>query len=140
MRIYVVGFLFDAPREFVALIKKNRPAWQLGLLNGPGGHVEDGEVPVQAMRRELKEEAGVDITEDRWRLFCILHGAEAKVYCYTSCRNANLQTLTDEPVGWYHVKVAQDPGVCLPSLSWLIPMALDDTNPDLVAIVDNVAR
>jgi 8-oxo-dGTP pyrophosphatase MutT (NUDIX family) len=40
------------------LILKNKPAWQNGKLNLPGGQVEEGESPVQAIVRELEEEAG----------------------------------------------------------------------------------
>jgi hypothetical protein len=36
---YVVGFAFDTDGR-VALIRKNRPEWQAGRLNGIGGHVE----------------------------------------------------------------------------------------------------
>jgi hypothetical protein len=34
---YVVGFLFRNNLSEVALIKKDRPAWQAGHLNGIGG-------------------------------------------------------------------------------------------------------
>lgn len=33
---YVVGFAFDLTLTMVALIRKNRPEWQMGLLNGIG--------------------------------------------------------------------------------------------------------
>src|SRR5690349_13991679 len=41
---YALGFLFDGTGR-VVLIRKRRPAWQAGLLNGVGGKVEPGEAP-----------------------------------------------------------------------------------------------
>jgi len=34
---YVLGFCFGPSLTTVVLIKKNRPAWQAGRLNGVGG-------------------------------------------------------------------------------------------------------
>ena len=59
---YVCGFLFW--REEVLLVRKTRPAWQAGLLNGVGGHVEGGETWARAMRREFWEETGLDVSEN----------------------------------------------------------------------------
>lgn len=43
----------------VLFILKDRPAWQAGKLNLPGGKIEPGETPEQAAIRELKEETGM---------------------------------------------------------------------------------
>ena len=40
MREYVCGFLFSPDRKKVLLIRKRRPAWQAGKLNGVGGKVD----------------------------------------------------------------------------------------------------
>jgi 8-oxo-dGTP pyrophosphatase MutT (NUDIX family) len=55
---YVVGFVFDPDESHLLLIWKNRPAWQAGKLNGPGGKRENGETPLAAMEREFGEETG----------------------------------------------------------------------------------
>jgi len=52
---YVAGFLFDETLENVVLIRKNRPKWQAGKLNGVGGHVEARETSIETMHREFKE-------------------------------------------------------------------------------------
>ena len=66
---YVVGFLFSPKHDWVVLIEKLRPKWQVGLLNGVGGHIESGELSYKAMVREFHEEAGVPDT--KWRQFAI---------------------------------------------------------------------
>lgn len=70
-RRYVVGFMFDFGFQHVALIRKNKPAWQAGKLNGVGGKIEAGETPEAAMWREGQEEAGIDVN---WNHFCTLSG------------------------------------------------------------------
>ena len=44
----------------VLLVLKDKPEWQKGKLNLPGGKIEEGESPEQAATRELKGEAGYD--------------------------------------------------------------------------------
>lgn len=56
---YVVGFAFSSGMSNVLLIRKKSPRWQKGLLNGIGGKIEKGESPLDAMRRECKEETGL---------------------------------------------------------------------------------
>ena len=56
----VVGFMFSVLKSSVVLIKKERPKWQEGKLNGVGGKVEKGESPFDAMKREFLEETGLE--------------------------------------------------------------------------------
>ncbi|MCX8035570.1 MAG: NUDIX hydrolase [Candidatus Sumerlaeia bacterium] len=57
-----VVFTFDAGRLRVLLIqRKNHPF--RGWWTFPGGFVDDGEDPDVAVRRELREEAGLDLPE-----------------------------------------------------------------------------
>jgi 8-oxo-dGTP diphosphatase len=71
---YVVGFMFDGEMRRVALIRKEKPAWQRGKLNGIGGKVEDGETPEAAMAREFKEEARYPFLPPLWKHFCAMSG------------------------------------------------------------------
>lgn len=64
---YVNGFMFSEDYKKVLLIKKNKPSWQKGLLNGIGGKVEGDENYHKAMTREFSEEVGID--HDNWDLF-----------------------------------------------------------------------
>src|SRR5436309_3669493 len=74
MQGYVCGFLFSPDRRRVLLIRKRRPAWQAGRLNGVGGKIEPGEGPGQAMRREFREEAGLDVAD--WQPAVELTGSD----------------------------------------------------------------
>ena len=75
---YVVGFLFNPDMTEVVLIKKNRPDWQKGLLNGVGGKIESGEDPITAMIREFKEETGIKLEKSLLRYIGIYPLHETK--------------------------------------------------------------
>lgn len=86
MKRYVLGFAFTPTFEDdVVLIRKLKPEWQAGKLNGVGGSIEEGETPVEAMKREFFEEAGVSISEERWREFAVMRGADWAVICFETC-------------------------------------------------------
>ncbi len=128
---FVVGFLFsDDPDVFpfgprVVLIHKRRPSWQDGKLNGVGGKIKKDETPLEAMKREFKEEAGVDV--EGWRMFAKLDFSGGRVFFFTaSCDEADtkIESKTDEQVQWFSVEDVKHLFV-VPNMRWLIPMALD---------------
>jgi len=118
---YVAGFLFEGPN--VALIRKQRPAWQKNRYNGIGGHVEAGESPLAAMVREFYEETSYVTVPTQWWPFCVLSGEDFSVHFFSSYgRLSELKTTTDEeivvlPISEITVENA------IPNLTWLIPMA-----------------
>lgn len=120
---YVVGFMFDEREAQVLLIRKTRPSWQAGKLNGIGGRIEDGETPAEAMRREFAEEVGIEC--ESWKYFCTL-GDERDWqidFFYATGPIWDAQPLTDERPEI--VNVSDISGVAvIPNLNWLIPMAL----------------
>jgi len=120
---YVVGFLFNRVEGTVALIRKNRPAWQAGKLNGAGGKVEPGETPAAAMRREFREEAGVDVPD--WDEFAVVEGDWGSVVFYRAFSAETPRTMEAEPVEVHPIS-AIPYAECIPNLSWLIPLALYD--------------
>lgn len=131
MTRYSCGFLFDNTLTLVVLIEKNRPEWMRGLYNGVGGHIEEGETPLEAMKREFSEEAGLEI--DSWIPYCILTSDKSEINFFYSIIDgeeiAKVRTLTDEEVGIFsieQVKVSALPIV--PNLAWDIPMALMSLN------------
>ncbi|SDL38699.1 NUDIX hydrolase [Tessaracoccus oleiagri] len=60
-----LGYIVDPTRTKVLLVHRNARQHdeQLGKYNGLGGKVERGENIVEAMRREIREEAGIEATE-----------------------------------------------------------------------------
>lgn len=133
MKRYVCGFVFDGSRSHVLLIRKTKPKWQQGMLNGIGGSIEPGESPMEAMRRESIEETGVDFIWARTiRLYnkdLDIHVGDAgfEVYFFRAEHPYDhLYSLHNRPSE--HGEVLQ---VCstetqdkdwLPNLHWLIPL------------------
>lgn len=119
---YVVGFMFDATESSVLLPWKNRPAWQRDRINGIGGRIESGESALEAMRREFREEAGMDHPD--WREFCVLSDwREWSIHFFSAVGHlGDAQQCTDElPM---ILPVNELPNNVIPNLRWLIPMAL----------------
>lgn len=126
MKSYVLGFLFNVFGD-VALIRKNKPEWQKGKYNGVGGKIEEGETPLEAMRREFNEEAGMDI--DDWIKVCCLKGWESndefidwELHIFVAIVPIlDVKSMTGEQViSFPHFRL---PGNVVPNLKWLIPMA-----------------
>ena len=120
---YVVGFALDHQGR-VALIRKNRPDWQAGRLNGIGGHVEPFEPPHDAMVREFQEETGRRIPF--WDRFLIMEFPGAVIHFYRvrvgSAILDGLRTTTDEQVVVVdHRALGQ--AMVIPNLLWLVPLA-----------------
>jgi len=60
MRKYVLCVAETMDNEIVVL-KKSKPSWQAGLLNFPGGKVEDNDATLSAAaQREFDEETGIN--------------------------------------------------------------------------------
>jgi len=122
MKRYVVGFLFRNNGTEVALVRKLKPEWQRGRLNGIGGKIEPNEDSRAAMVREFAEETGA--TVDDWRAFAWLRGHGWEVDMYVSHAPAEVRTVEEEEIAWF--PVAEIPFLpTIPNLRWLIPMALD---------------
>lgn len=120
---YVVGFMFSPSCRSVLLIKKNRPDWQKGKLNGVGGKIEASDVsPAAAMQREFYEETG--IAYGQWEQFATLSGPSAVVHVFRAWSSLleHAFSKTDEEVGKYFTDLL--PNNILPNLKFLVPLAL----------------
>lgn len=127
MKNYVAGFMKDS-RDRIALVRKNKPSWQAGRLNGIGGGVDGVETPLDAMSREWFEETG-DIF-DEWQFFAELRFDDCAVHFF----KANVVELPTFPshndIGesievWdFSIVVRSD--LVIPNLRWLMPLAFED--------------
>jgi len=132
MQQYVCGFFFSRERTRVVLIRKNRPTWQAGNLNEEGGKVEAGETFPQAMRREFREEAGVDVPESGWQHVVTLSGADdanagrawAGHFFRAFGDVTRVRAMTDEALETHSVHAL--PVETIPNLRWLLPLLLDN--------------
>lgn len=68
-QLTTLGFVLSADRQRVLLVHRTarQQDQQLGKFNGLGGKVERGEDIVAGMKRELREEAGIEATALRLR-------------------------------------------------------------------------
>ena len=120
---YVAGFMFSGDGTDVALVRKNRPAWQAGKYNGIGGHIEAGETPIEAMVREFEEETGVKTEQLHWKPFVSLGGDSYKVHFFYTGHDLldQVRSTTDEPIMIVdHRTITVHNSI--PNLTWLIPM------------------
>lgn len=129
---YVCGLLFDDVLQNVVLIEKLHPLPQKHKINGVGGKIEVNESAFDAMRREFKEEADVDI--DDWKQFCFLHGNGYEITYFYSIKILDIlntiKTMTDEKVFVCSLEDVYDMPL-MPNLRWIIQMALNTaTNRD----------
>ncbi len=128
---YVAGFMFDPTMNYVALIRKNKPEWQKGLLNGIGGKIEDGESPNSAMIREFGEEARYAGTPD-WKHFCMMSGTNNDgssfgVYFYWSFGDLHRLTSNESE----QIEIVTVPNLLyeayqtVGNVKWLVALAVD---------------
>jgi 8-oxo-dGTP diphosphatase len=136
---YVVGFMFDHDLSRVALIRKNKPDWQKGKLNGIGGKVEDGETFADAMEREFEEETGLATSANWWNRFATMDGEAFYLEFFARYGDVDaLETKEEEtvevvPLSELHLG-RQD---VVENLVWLVGLAVDflqDRRPHLVSI------
>jgi 8-oxo-dGTP diphosphatase len=109
----------------VVLIKKNRPNWQKGKLNGVGGLVRENENVKQAMIREFKEETAIE--HELWDRFAIgtSNDETERVHFYRTLSHKYDFVVTKEEEQVFIIPFDQlNDFPLIYNLKWLIELAL----------------
>lgn len=112
----------------IALVRKSKPTWQAGLLNGIGGAVEPGEKPGQAMVREWHEETCTYFVD--WDFFAELRFDDCAVHFFKKNVDILPVFLTHNDIGEaievHNYTTAIRFTDMIPNLKWLLPLAFED--------------
>jgi 8-oxo-dGTP diphosphatase len=120
---YVLALLFTADGREVVLVRKTRPAWQAGRVNALGGKMHHGEAVTDSARREVREEAGIDV--DGWEEFLVWHDPEYRLRVVRAFDDAARRARTAEDQEVFLAPADALPPNVIDNLRWIIPLALD---------------
>lgn len=123
---YVAGLMFSEDKKTLAMVLKNRPAWQAGLFNAIGGKIEENESPAAAMAREFREETGVDTLPEQWMFHTRLEGDGFNVFFYKMFSDKVHAATTRESETIHLLNPYALPMNVIHNLRWLIALALDE--------------
>lgn len=133
MKEYVLGLIYNLDNTIVVLQLKDKPDWQHGRYNGIGGSVEVGETRMQAMKRESKEEVGI---EGEWTPKFVMRVSNDTI---VTCFKANFtveqidaaetfaKAKTAEPLHLIYVDCLHTlkDAELLTNLRWMVPLLAD---------------
>jgi 8-oxo-dGTP diphosphatase len=129
---YVLGFICDKNKEKFLLLRKNRPKYQEGFLNGIGGKVENNESYIECMIRETKEEIlyknkGFITYADNWEHITIFSFETGSVVCYVLYSDCDFTLFSegeDQLVEIHEIKNI-DYKECLPPLEDVLNLIIN---------------
>lgn len=116
---------------YILLMRRCNTGYQDGNYNLPSGHVEDGELPKAAMRREAKEEIGIDVAEDELEF---VHAS----YRPRHDETGNRVDIFFRTVQWVGEITNVETGKC-DDLKWVDPHNLPhNTTPHVRRIIEDI--
>lgn len=143
----VVGFAFTDDKQHVLLIRKNRPTFQAGKLNGVGGKVEPGEDTLSSMVREFREETSLFTSPVDWTCVALLESPGWDIHFFKMFMSDELLRWvssstppTDEKLELVPVDSIRNQHT-LRNVQWLVPLCLDDSPYELpIKLVEKESR
>ena len=118
-----VGVLIRADGRFLLTSRPHGKAYA-GYWEFPGGKLEASETVLQALRRELHEELGIDVTAAQlWRVdeFDYPHALVRLNFCKVTAWSGELQMREGQQMAWQQLPVDVQPVLpgTWPVLRWL---------------------
>jgi len=121
-----LAFIFNKDLTKVLLIKKKKPVYHAGMLNGLGGKLEPGETHLECVIREIEEEAGFITQKKDWIKVGFLTWSIWRVSVWTGVYDSSQEKTTNFPeegVGWHDARSLSNN--VIENLHWLIPLCID---------------
>lgn len=123
-----VGILVNSNGDFLMTTRPAGKAYS-GYWEFPGGKLEGDETVADALRRELKEEIGVDIEDVTiWRTSLVdyPHALVRLTFCKVFAWRGQLQMRESQQFSWESLPVQVQPVLAgtLPVLEWLASEAI----------------
>ena len=137
---YVLAFIYDQSGN-ILLIRKNRPEALAGKLNGIGGKVEENELPIAAILREVKEETDLDIDSNLLNYLGSfansIWSVPGKVYCYSmTIENFDsVKQLTDETLRILPYKNLESSKIDCHALAYIHMSAISEIHKKQISYV-----
>ncbi|HJE52563.1 MAG TPA: 8-oxo-dGTP diphosphatase [Tessaracoccus flavescens] len=136
-----LGYIVSRDRRRVLLVHRvaRDHDEQLGKYNGLGGKVEPGEDVVEAMKREVREEAGLDVTEMTLRGTVSWPGFNGRdvfgfVFLITGFDGEPPEANDEGTLAWHDVATIMD----LPMWDGdrhFVPLVFDDSVPQFHGVI-----
>lgn len=133
MKEYVVIYVVPPwGGDHALFVRKNKPSWQKGFLNLPGGAVEPGETPEQAAIRELEEETGYKPSRhlnQPVKQMGIMEDIDSVIYCFAiaidSMEEPKPRAGETETFHWISWNSVRNDKRLLPSVRLILPLMMN---------------
>lgn len=127
MKEYTLIFCTSLDGLFL-LVEKDKPEWQKGKFNLPGGKIETGETIIECAKRELTEESGLFV--DNMKEFGQILDGDSIVHCMfcTTDRLSNFELFPDknetQSIAWHSWNSIRNDRRLIANLNIIIPLML----------------